>query len=101
MMGEWLLRYSSGLLDWLLVMVFVAALVVGCQLLINFSKEAPSSQKLLQTTTSSHSSSAGSLDSALLSALRPGRPHRGLARNQRPLVSHSLQRPLSTEKITT
>lgn len=36
---EWILRHTSGLLDWLLVFLFVAALVFGCQLMINFLKD--------------------------------------------------------------
>ena len=38
--GEWILRHTSGLLDWLMVFLFVAALVFGCQLMINFLKNA-------------------------------------------------------------
>ncbi len=38
-MLDWILRHTGGLLDWLLVFLFVAGLVFGCQLLINFLKE--------------------------------------------------------------
>ncbi len=38
-MTDWLLRHTSGLLDWLLVFIFVAALVCACQFMINFLKD--------------------------------------------------------------
>lgn len=38
-MLDWFLRHTAGLLDWLLVFLFVAALVLGCQLMINFLKD--------------------------------------------------------------
>ncbi len=38
-MAEWILRHTSGLLDWLLVFLFVAAMVFGCQFMINFLKD--------------------------------------------------------------
>lgn len=38
-MISWILRHTAGLLDWLLVFIFVAALVFACQLMINFYKE--------------------------------------------------------------
>ncbi|MEN8256835.1 MAG: hypothetical protein ABFS09_03130 [Thermodesulfobacteriota bacterium] len=43
-MEEWILRHISGLLDWLLVFLFVAAMVFGCQFMINFLKD-PDSQE--------------------------------------------------------
>lgn len=43
-MTDWILRHTSGLLDWLLVFLFVAAMVFGCQFMINFFKD-PNSQK--------------------------------------------------------
>lgn len=41
---EWLLRHTSGLLDWLLVFICVAGLVFGCQFMINFLKDADSQE---------------------------------------------------------
>lgn len=38
-MLDWILRHTGGLLDWLLVFLFVAGLVFGCQLLINLLKD--------------------------------------------------------------
>lgn len=38
-MTTWLLRHCSGVLDWLMVFLFVAALVLGCQGMINFLKD--------------------------------------------------------------
>lgn len=38
-MIDWLLRHTSGLLDWLLVFLFVSAMVFACQFMINFLKD--------------------------------------------------------------
>lgn len=44
-MTDWILRYTSGLLDWLLVFLFVYALVFAIQFMVNFLSGPEGRQK--------------------------------------------------------